>query len=35
MFARPEHPLIIFLDDLQGVDRASLNPLKEILTDAK
>jgi predicted ATPase/class 3 adenylate cyclase/putative methionine-R-sulfoxide reductase with GAF domain len=29
--ARPEHPLVLFLDDLQWVDAASLSLLKQIL----
>ncbi|WP_299405594.1 AAA family ATPase [Acaryochloris sp. IP29b_bin.148] len=32
IFATPEHPLVIFLDDLQWADSASLNLLK-LLTD--
>lgn len=31
--AQKEHPLVIFLDDLQWVDAASLNLLKVLLTD--
>ncbi len=31
--ARNEHPLVIFLDDLQWIDIASLNFLKSLLTD--
>ena len=34
VFAQPQHPLVIFLDDLQWVDRASLDLLKQTLTDA-
>jgi len=30
--ARPEHPLVIFLDDLQWVDPASLNLIESLLT---
>ncbi len=32
-FARPDHPLVIFLDDLQWVDAATLEWLHPILTD--
>ena len=32
VFARPEHPLVIFLDDLQWLDEASLDLLQDILT---
>ncbi|MDJ0836796.1 MAG: AAA family ATPase [Acidobacteriota bacterium] len=32
-FCRPEHPLVLFLDDLQWVDAASLSLLESILTD--
>ncbi|KAF3885567.1 MULTISPECIES: trifunctional serine/threonine-protein kinase/ATP-binding protein/sensor histidine kinase [Nostocales] len=32
-FAKPEHPLVIFLDDLQWADSASLNLLKLLLTE--
>ncbi|MDZ7961071.1 MAG: AAA family ATPase [Aulosira sp. DedQUE10] len=36
VFTTPEHPLVIFLDDLQWADSASLNLLKLLLTrDAK
>ncbi len=31
--AKKEHPLVIFLDDLQWIDAASLNLLKALLTD--
>jgi predicted ATPase/GAF domain-containing protein len=33
VFARPAHPLAIFLDDLQWVDSASLSLIKAILAD--
>ena len=33
-FARSEHPLVIFLDDLQWVDAATLELLLSILTDS-
>jgi predicted ATPase/transcriptional regulator with GAF, ATPase, and Fis domain len=33
-FARPAHPLVIFLDDLQWADAATLDLLHPILTDA-
>jgi serine/threonine protein kinase len=33
LFCQPEHPLIIFLDDLQWIDRASLKLLEFIVTD--
>lgn len=33
VFTTPEHPLVIFLDDLQWVDSASLNLLKLLLTE--
>jgi PAS domain S-box-containing protein len=32
VLARPEHPLVIFLDDLQWVDAATLKLLKPLLT---
>ncbi len=32
VFTAPEHPLVIFLDDLQWVDPASLNLLKLLIT---
>ncbi len=34
-FAQPTHPLVIFLDDLQWVDRASLDLLTQILSDVE
>lgn len=34
IFADPEHPLVIFLDDLQWIDAASLKLLKLLLVDA-
>ncbi|MEO1621222.1 MAG: serine/threonine-protein kinase PknK, partial [Cyanobacteria bacterium J06632_3] len=35
VFTTKEHPLVIFLDDLQWADLASLNLLKQLLGDAK
>jgi predicted ATPase/serine phosphatase RsbU (regulator of sigma subunit)/tRNA A-37 threonylcarbamoyl transferase component Bud32 len=34
VFARPEHPLVLFLDDLQWADSASLQLIKLFLTDS-
>src|SRR5206468_8147907 len=32
VFARPEHPLALFLDDLQWMDSAPLDPLEHLVT---
>src|SRR6266852_4076526 len=32
VFARPEHPLVLFLDDLQWLDAATLDLLQHVLT---
>jgi len=32
-FARPEHPLVLFLDDLQWLDAATLELLKHLITE--
>jgi PAS domain S-box-containing protein len=32
VFARPEHPLVLFLDDLQWLDAATLDLIKDLLT---
>ena len=34
VFARPEHPLALFLDDLQWLDAATLELLEHLLTEA-
>lgn len=34
VFARPEHPLVLFLDDLQWVDAASLQLIEQWVCDA-
>ncbi|NEO87128.1 MAG: AAA family ATPase [Spirulina sp. SIO3F2] len=35
VFTTPEHPLVLFLDDLQWVDAASLNLLKLLVTESE
>lgn len=35
VFATPEHPIVLFLDDLQWADAASLNCIKLLLTDSR
>lgn len=35
VFARPEHPLVVFLDDLQWLDAATLDLLEDLLTQAE
>ncbi|MCT7993687.1 AAA family ATPase [Laspinema olomoucense] len=35
VFTQPEHPLVLFLDDLQWADSASLNLLELLMTDAE
>src|SRR4029453_2606562 len=34
VFARPEHPLALFLDDLQWLDAATLDLVQDLLTQA-
>jgi PAS domain S-box-containing protein len=34
VFARPEHPLVLFLDDLQWLDAATLSLLEHLITHA-
>ena len=34
VFARPDHPLALFLDDLQWLDAATLDLLEDLLTPA-
>lgn len=33
VFAQPQHPLVVFLDDLQWADTASLNLMQRLLTE--
>lgn len=35
VFCTPEHPLTLFLDDLQWADQASLNLLRQVLMDGR
>ncbi|MEM9907886.1 MAG: serine/threonine-protein kinase PknK, partial [Cyanobacteria bacterium P01_D01_bin.44] len=35
VFAQPEHPLVVFLDDLQWVDSASLDLVTQLLIDTE
>ena len=35
MFARPEHPLVLFLDDLQWLDPATLKFLTHVISPPK
>ncbi len=34
VFARPEHPLVLFLDDLQWLDPATLDVIEDLLTQS-
>jgi len=34
VFAQPSHPLVLFLDDLQWADLASLNVIEQLMTDS-
>ncbi len=34
VFARPQHPLVLFLDDLQWLDAATLNLLEDLLSQS-
>ncbi len=34
VFARPEHPLVVFFDDLQWLDAATLDLLRYLMTDS-
>ncbi|OCR00279.1 serine/threonine protein kinase [Oscillatoriales cyanobacterium USR001] len=34
VFAQPSHPLVLFLDDLQWADLASLNLIEQLMTDS-
>ncbi len=35
VFARKEHPLVLFLDDLQWIDVATLDLMKDLVTDSR
>src|SRR6202011_6354633 len=35
VFARPEHPLAVFLDDLQWLDTATLDLLEDLVTHSE
>ncbi|MEW9583386.1 PAS domain S-box protein [Paraburkholderia sp. DGU8] len=35
VFARPEHPLVLFLDDLQWLDAATLDLIEDLLTRSR